>query len=44
MVMTVFACLMARDYMPNMREVINGTNGNDDNSEIQLGTVKIETA
>ncbi|CAD5221133.1 unnamed protein product [Bursaphelenchus okinawaensis] len=25
MVMTVFACLMARDYMPNMRE--NGENG-----------------
>ncbi|CAK5081782.1 unnamed protein product [Meloidogyne enterolobii] len=24
MVMTVFACLMARDFMPNVREVTNG--------------------
>jgi plastin-3 len=27
MVMTVFACLMARDYMPNMKETNGTTNG-----------------
>ena len=28
MVMTVFACLMSKDFVPNMDSKKNGTNGN----------------
>ncbi|PIO68288.1 hypothetical protein TELCIR_09926 [Teladorsagia circumcincta] len=45
MVMTVFACLMARDYMPDMRESVpepaKSSKKNRDNArEIQRGYVR----
>lgn len=31
MVMTVFACLMARDYIPNMGKAVDPLNNSDNN-------------
>lgn len=34
MVMTVFACLMAMDYIPNMDSVRNQNNNNNQNNNV----------